>query len=454
MLKENKKYIPYLIFTPIYFNFINNILSTSFYSIINRINYFDLFFVFTLFIFLYQFGKLVKNTVNLKSISISIIYLIFSFFVFDILLLFFYKSLSFNQVFLIVNLIWVALFIIYKKEYVNTLILIILYVVNNFYFKKILDKLTINKNIIGDVDAYFYSQAKTIFENSYYYSINNPITEGYPQFLSYIQALFLRYINDNGTYEFYAPTSQIIFLLTLLFFFELNISFKNKLIISSLFSVLIFNSDWFQFLFTNSLMGEGIVSLFSAIIIYEIFTIKKISINHLILLGLLYFTKQFFSIICLLLVLYISINQKNKKFLAFGLSGLALKELLFEVVFPGISSSRHLSQIDIPDMIGDIFLFRDLKLDNISLILKNIFIDKPLTIILIGLIVLYLYDLYVKKKFNTTINVFYTIIAVNLIFIFTLYVSVWQNMELESPIRYILSFLHLKIVAISTIIEN
>ena len=201
-------------------------------------------------------------------------------------------------------------------------------------------------------------------------------------------------------------------------------------------------------------MGEGIVSLFSAIIIYEIFTIKKISINHLILLGLLYFTKQFFSIICLLLVLYISINQKNKKFLAFGFSGLTLKELLFEVVFPGISSSRHLSQIDIPDMIGDIFLFRDLKLENISLILKNVFIDKPLTIILIGLIVLYLYEVYVKQNINTFTHVFYTIIAINVIFIFTLYVSVWQNMELESPVRYILSFLHLKLVSISTIIEN
>ena len=103
------------------------------------------------------------------------------------------------------------------------------------------------------------------------------------------------------------------FLLSLLFSSNLIFLFKNKLIISSLFSVLIFNSDWFQFLFTSSLMGEGIVSLFSAIIIYEIFTIKKISINHLILLGLLYFTKQFFSI-CLLLVLYISINQKKKSF--------------------------------------------------------------------------------------------------------------------------------------------
>jgi len=454
MLKNNKKYFPYLIFTPIYLNFFNNILNKNFYSIINKVNYYDLFSVFTLFIFLYQYGKLIKITLNLKTISISIIYLLFSFFVFDTSLLFFYKSLSFNQVFLIVNLIWIAFFIFYKKEYAATIFTVLLYAVNNFMFNSIYNKLTINKNIIGDVDAYFYSQAKTIFENSYYYSINNPITEGYPQFLSYIQALLFRYLNGNVTYEFYAPTSQIIFLLSLLFFLELEISFKNKLIISSLFSILIFNSLWFQFLFTSSLMSEGIVSLFSAIIIYEIFTIKRITFNHLILLGLLYFTKQFFSIICLLLVIYIAINQKSKKFLVFGFSGLVLKELLFKNVFPGKSSSRHLSQIDILDLVGDIILFRDLKLNNILLILKNVFVDKPLTVILFGLIVIYFYKVFSKYHIKKSTNIFYSIISINIVFIFTLYVSAWQNMELESPVRYILSFLHLKLVSIATIVEN
>jgi len=201
-------------------------------------------------------------------------------------------------------------------------------------------------------------------------------------------------------------------------------------------------------------MSEGIVSLFSAIIIYEIFTIKRITFNHLILLGLLYFTKQFFSIICLLLVIYIAINQKSKKFLVFGFSGLVLKELLFKNVFPGKSSSRHLSQIDILDLVGDIILFRDLKLNNILLILKNVFVDKPLTVILFGLIVIYFYKVFSKYHIKKSTNIFYSIISINIVFIFTLYVSAWQNMELESPVRYILSFLHLKLVSIATIVEN
>ena len=102
-------------------------------------------------------------------------------------------------------------------------------------------------------------------------------------------------------------------------------------------------------------------------------------------------------------------------------------------------------------MIGDIFLFK-FEVRKHIFNSKNVFIDKPLTIILIGLIVLYLYEVYVKQNINTFTHVFYTIIAINVIFIFTLCFSL--EYELESPVRYILSFLHLKLVSISTIIEN
>ena len=40
-------------------------------------------------------------------------------------------------------------------------------------------RLTVNNNLIGDVNAVFYDQAKNIYENSYYYSINNFVFEGY-----------------------------------------------------------------------------------------------------------------------------------------------------------------------------------------------------------------------------------------------------------------------------------
>ena len=46
------------------------------------------------------------------------------------------------------------------------------------------------------------------------------------------------------------------------------------------------------------------------------------------------------------------------------------------------------------------------------------------------------------------------IVCSNIIFIFLLYISAWQNMELESPIRYIWSFLHLKLTIVSLLIDK
>ena len=63
-------------------------------------------------------------------------------------------------------------------------------------------RLTVNNNLIGDVNAVFYDQAKNIYENSYYYSINNFVFEGYPQFISYIQSLFLGISSDTLSYNF------------------------------------------------------------------------------------------------------------------------------------------------------------------------------------------------------------------------------------------------------------
>ena len=85
-------------------------------------------------------------------------------------------------------------------------------------FSKIKTNLTTNQNITGDVEAVFYGQSQNIFENSYYFSVNNYVMEGYPQFTSYLQALFLQFAQQNGDYNFYAFTSHIVFYLTILFF--------------------------------------------------------------------------------------------------------------------------------------------------------------------------------------------------------------------------------------------
>ena len=452
MLKIIKSNYLYLIFLPIVSNAIFNIFNTGFINNLEKINLYDFFSTLLLFLFLLQAGIHIKDSLNLNTISFSITIYIFSFFVFDIILLFLTKSLSFNEIFVFVNLIWL-IGIFYKKNFYSIFKLVFYYSILNLFNTLYLTKFTRNKNIIGDVEFYFYPHAKNIYENSYYFSVSNFITEGYPQFTSYIQALFTRFSFNIEVFEYFAPTTQIIFLISSLFFYELKISNKNKIFVVLIFSTLVVNSLWVQFLFTSSLMSEGIVSLFSAIIIYENFTSKRNQHLNFLALGILYFTKQFLSFISLLLVFYFLITNKNRKLALIGFSGLVLKELLFIFPFGGIKSSLHLSQIDIPQTLINIITLNNLKFENIILILKNIFLDKPLTLLIISLFLLIVNNLFFVKNLGINL-IFIFIVFFNVVFIFLLYISAWQNMELESPIRFIWSFLHLKLVIVSLLIDR
>ena len=276
--------------------------------------------------------------------------------------------------------------------------------------------------------------------------------EGYPQFISYFQSLFLRISTNTNVYDYYSFTSHIIFYLSILFFFELKIGFKNKVLISVLFSFLILNSLWLQFLFTSSLMSEGIVSLFTAVLIFYVF--DNIERNNFVdylsifLLGFLYFSKQFNSSIVLFSIIVLIFYKEKKLLTAIGFSGFLLKELLFVFVFPEISKEHHIRQIDLQDTFIDLLILRDLKFENILLILKNLWIDKPITILLLIFYMTFLLNSVILKKVNTSDILLFLLVNLNLILIFSLYISAWQNMELESPIRYILNLFHLTLLCI------
>ena len=115
-----------------------------------------------------------------------------------------------------------------------------------------------------------FIKLKIYMKAAYFNSINNYIFDGYPQFLSYIQSIFLGLSANISQYNFYSFTSHIVFYLSILFFIELNISKFHKLILVTLFSLLILNSSFLSFLFTTSLMSEGLVSLFTAILVVNV----------------------------------------------------------------------------------------------------------------------------------------------------------------------------------------
>lgn len=449
MVKKSLYISPYILIFIIILNSLINLLGFDF---IEKINYFDIVSGILLFIYLILFGQLVDKLFNFQNISISIIFYLFSFFIIDVAILFFYQNLSFSQVFVFTNIVWLSYFLIKKRDLKFVFYIALSYFSLNYFINNFKTFLTKNNNLLGDVDAVFFDQALNIYENGYYFSITNYIMEGYPQFISYFQSLFLRISTNTNVYDYYSFTSHIIFYLSILFFFELKIGFKNKVLISVLFSFLILNSLWLQFLFTSSLMSEGIVSLFTAVLIFYVF--DNIERNNFVdylsifLLGFLYFSKQFNSSIVLFSIIVLIFYKEKKLLTAIGFSGFLLKELLFVFVFPEISKEHHIRQIDLQDTFIDLLILRDLKFENILLILKNLWIDKPITILLLIFYMTFLLNSVILKKVNTSDILLFLLVNLNLILIFSLYISAWQNMELESPIRYILNFFHLTLLCI------
>ena len=143
-----------------YFEFCINFIQINIVNYLTSINYFDLIAGILLFSFLYLVGNLVKKIFKYDSLSVGIITYLFSFFIIDLLILFFYQQLTFIQIVMIVNLLWFTLFIFKSKDIKNLLQIIFSIFSLRLFFDFFESRLTKNKNIIGDVEAVFFNQAK------------------------------------------------------------------------------------------------------------------------------------------------------------------------------------------------------------------------------------------------------------------------------------------------------
>lgn len=429
------------------FNFFGNLISKDLNIFFNN---YDLTLAAILFVFIYLFSKHIRNALNLQYISLAIVLFVMSFFIFENIFQLIFSQYTFNLNFVVTNVFWIV-FLKFRKIRFFTIFqlisnFIVLRIFTNFYF----EKLTKNFNLKGDVKEYFFLNAKNIYENSYSYSIKNPVIEGYPQFSTYLQDIFTKFLLQNSEYVYLLSSTLILFFISFFILYEFIELFRNKILFILLYFSLILNSDFLQFLFTSSLMSEGIISVLTAVIFFNLSNFyhnnNETNVVVFFLTGILYYAKQFTSTIIVLFCLYFFF----KKFYKFGLIigfGIALKEISYVFIFKNLIKSHHLSQIDIKDTIFDLILLRDLDLFNIILIVDNLAKDKPMTLLMIVLLIS-VFSLLIKKKLNYSLSFLITIFFVNMLFVFILYISVWRGMELESPIRFIYTFLLLQLIII------
>ena len=168
--------------------------------------------------------------------------------------------------------------------------------------------------------------------------------------------------------------------------------------------------------------------------------------------GMLIFSKQFYIVLILITGLIFLFFKKFRRFTPYMFIGLASKELIYLTYFKNLKKDHHISQIDILDTFFDLVLLRDLNPYNFVGILKNLLIDKPLSFLILMMIALYFYNL-IQNQSSFEVNYYGILILLNFLLIVLLYISVWRQMELESPIRFILNLFTLKLIFVAQNLE-
>lgn len=444
-----RKYFPFLIYVPIFSNFFLNILNPNVAQPIKNIGMFDLISTLLLFVFIIQIGKKASLVLKFQLTSTGILIYLLSFFIFDTSILFLTRKLTFDNVFVIVNACWIVYFLFKKIKLFEILKIIFTLILLNSYSVFFKQFIQIDLNLIGDVKDIHYSHVKNIFENSYFYSMNNSTLEGYTQLSSYTHSVLNKLLMYTSEYNYFSSSTYIIFFLILYLIYEQDFTKEIKILGILIVSTMLLNSYWLSFLFFDSLMTEGILSYFIAVGVLSILNETSANQNNLKLLfttvGFLYFAKQFISLLIILLISYYVFKRDIFKSSIFGLIGITFKELSYQSYFSNLIKNYHLNEVDLFDFIYDLILFRNLEFNNIYQILNNLLVDLPYFYFLCLMMFLIFLNYYITgfTQFETTLLL---TIILNFVFIFILYISLWKTMELETPIRYMLNIYPLTLI--------
>ena len=449
----NKNLI-FLVFLPIIGNFLLNLISNNFFKRIENFDILNFFSTILLFYILKLIGEISSKTFNLPMVSTGILFYFFGIFLINNLFIFITRYFSFSNFFVFYNIIFFAYLLSKNKgsnEIIKLFFLIILnFVYNSLFFKKF----NLENFVKGDVEYLWFPMAKNIYNENYYYSLTNPVIEGYNQLISYTQAVVLKINLNLESFTYVKSTTNIYFFLTMLLFFELNISKKNKILLGATYTSLVINSDWLNYLFLNSLMGEGWVNYFFCVGYISIFKIlsnnstTKFNLKVVFLLfGTLYFSKQFISLLVVIITLSFLFYKKTRTYIFYSIIPFFLNEINLITSLKKTKRDAYINSFDYFDTINDLLTNTNLKLNNILIITLNLLKDTPVSYLITVFILSFFFYILKMKKYEYEDICVFLVFLINLFLIFILYISVWRNQpEMESPVRYILNLLNLVLI--------
>lgn len=443
-----KRYGFFILFSPIILNSVSNFI-ISFPEIFINFNIYNLISTILFFLFLFVVGLNIKESLNLNTISFGVSNFILSFFIFEKINILFNLNLQFSSIIYLNIIFWIFIFLLKRNNIKFLLFLISSMSALRLFNYSYVNKYDVNANI--EVDVWYYIEfSKSISKNGYLFSLQNNIFEGYSQFSSYLHSIF-HYLNFfTNNFEYFRSTTNVLFFLSILLIFESTKDFSSKIFTIFLYVCLTINSDWLNFLMIDSLMSEGILNYLFATLVFSIFKEENKSLVFF-LFGFLIFSKQFYITLILLSLPIFIVNKNYRKFSIYLVAGYIFKNISYSTRLKDLEPDHHIRQIDLKDTFFDLLLFRNLKIENIILIFKNLAKDVPLSLFIILILFLYLYNLKAKNIFE--LNYLFFLIVINFILILLLYISVWRYMELESPIRFILNLYLVKFIFLTKLLD-
>jgi len=456
----SKKYltsnISVVLLLPFIFNFVKKILNNE----IILINYYldnkNVFFLLVLnSIFYFYISRLISETFNLESLSLSLVYFFTSFFLFVFFSLTLLKGLDFQLVTGIVLFLWFSFLLIKCSSKLKVIYLLISYLIisvinHRFYFdvRNLGEYVELNT----DVPVQWFGMAESIYSYNYFYTFTNNLIDGHGLFLSYIQSLVFKINFFNKEFEFLRLNSNLFLIFTLFLFLDLKINKKNKIIISTLFVSLILNSDWLTYLFVDSLMLEGIVSLIFAIFLVNLnkhlnSNLNLSSVIFFASFSCLFFSKQFISTLTIVIFIYLLFVKRSRNVLI--TLPIYFLDMIYKRIYnPEIKSFEYLNGFNYSDFILDLFFLRDLELNNIKKIIEQFIIDKPMTLLFIIFFIFNLFNFIKFGKNNFSNSLFFMTILLNIFLVLILFIAWWKDFGIQSSYRYILNTLHLVLISI------
>lgn len=326
---------------------------------------------------------------------------------------------------------------------------------NYYYFEKL-------KSVIGyvewsnDVPSQWFELANLISSKGLFQAYTNNLIKGQGLFINNTQTIIFKLNFPLQDFQFIRINTIIILFFSYLLFLDLKISRNRQIIIALVFSIFVLNSGWLSYLFIDSLMLEGLASLFFGAYIYKSgdFMKKNLNFNSLIFyffFSSVLFSKEFISTLALVYILYLLFIKKNQNVIVvFVIYG--LERFYRKLYVPPENGASYIDGRSLTDLFFDLINLRNLDFNVLINILIEFTRDRIALVIFIYFIFVNLYS--VKFKNGSIETVIFLLILLNIVFIFIIYISWWNNIEVQSTYRYFLNCLHLIMISIALKAES